>query len=329
MTDFVSIGFDIGKYAVKAADGARLVRFPSAAVSPDESLFTMDGRGRIVVESEHGAWLVGEHAVKMGQPVRYTTAEWIGSDQWMSLMYGAYSELDRSDAQACVVLGLPLSDYTSAARRIKIALRGDHVFTRQGQPSTHIDMRVVRVVPQAWGIVLDELLDANGEIVHPEMLDQSIAVIDIGGHNINYLSVAGLSDVPSESLCTDGGAWTVCDHVRSMVVRDHPGLRGLRDHQIARAIAEREIMVGGATSDLTGIVEPLLRSTGEGIVATAERLWGDGAERQQKVYLIGGGAYLWGDYLRKAMPQMRVPDSPEFANAIGFQKYATYLVGQA
>ncbi|HUX78064.1 MAG TPA: ParM/StbA family protein [Anaerolineae bacterium] len=326
----MDIGLDLGFHSTKAICGERWARFPSFVTRPAESLFSLNGHGQIMVQSGYGCYLVGEEAVKKGLAgARKETAEWIASPEYVGgLFYGALSELTLGTAvSVSLVTGLPLADYARDKGALRERLQGVHRFEREGRRGQTVTVESVRVVPQAWGVVLALLLDDRGRIVCPELADSKVAVIDVGGHTVNYLSVDGLSDIPSESKSTERGAWNVVRAVREYLDQAHPGLARLRDHRLMEAVIAGEIYDQGLRVDLAPVVRPILDDVGQEIVDTAGQYWGPGAATFRQVIVCGGGAYLWGAHVRRAFRQAMVMEQPEMANARGFYRFAVHIGG--
>lgn len=322
----MDIGFDGGYHAIKAVSDGRRTHFPSFAARPAESLFSLNGHGSIVVEGAFGRYQVGAEAVKKGTGTRKETADWVRSDAWLALFCGACSELTRATLVTVnLVTGLPLSDFARDRVALRDRLLGTHSFTRQGRRGQTLKVESVRVVPQAWGAVLSLLLDDKGRIVQPELTKSKVAVLDIGGHTVNYLAVDGLSDVPSETRATERGAWNVVRTVRDYLDTHHPGLSRMKDHQVMQAIVDGETYDAGERVDLRPVVQPILDDIGQEIVDTASQYWGGGASTFRQVVVCGGGAYLWGAQIQRAFRHAVVLGDPEFANALGFYRFAAHL----
>lgn len=318
------IGFDGGFFATKAISGDRVTQFQSFAVRPAESLFSLTGHETVIVNSSAGRYLCGAEAVKKGLAGAHKeSASWIETPEYLSLFYAALSELtEATQATLNVVTGLPLADYKRDRARLRDRLLGIHQFVREGRRGQSLTVETVRVVPQAWGAVLTQLLDDRGRIVQPELAKQKIGVLDIGGHTVNYLAVDGLSDLPSESQGTERGAWHVVRVVRDYLSGSHPGLVRLSDHDLMQAIITGETWDAGERVDLAPVAGPILAEIGQEIVDTATQYWGSGAATMRQVLVCGGGAYLWGDAIRRAFRQAVVIPRPELANATGFFRFA-------
>jgi plasmid segregation protein ParM len=318
----------LGFHTTKAICGDRWARFPSYAVRPAESLLSLNGSQAILIDADpHGPFLIGDHAVKKGRTgARKETAGWITSPEYLALFRGALSELTRATSVTVhLVTGLPIGDYQRDKNALRARLQGRHVFTRRGRRSQRVHVASVRVVPQAWGAVLALLLDDNGRIVRPELVDEKIAVLDIGGHTVNALSVNGLSDVPEESKGTERGAWNVMRAVRGYLDAEHRGLSRLKDHEVMQAAIAGQVYDQDRRVDLRPVVAPILEDIGTEIVDTAEQYWGPGAATFRQVLVCGGGAYLWGERVKRAFRQAVVLERPEMANARGFYRFAVHV----
>jgi len=325
----VNIGIDVGFAYTKAVSGDRSALFPSFVTPTVQSLFSMNHRNAMAIETGGEFFLMGEHAVSIGQGTRKETSAWVGTPEWLALLYGALSELTKSsNFEANAVIGLPLADFENQKRIVLEIIRGKHTFTRKDRAMQHCTVRELRTVPQAWGAVLDQLLTLSGKVQNATLARERYAIIDIGGRNVGYLAVDGLSDIPHESRSTERGAWTVMRAVRMYLVGHYPDLARHKDHAIMDAIIKREIYDGDKRVDLAPIVEPLIDQIGQQIIDTAGQHWG-GARTFRQVFVIGGGAHIWGDLIKKVFSHAVVLPEPEMANARGFAKFAAYLADRS
>lgn len=325
----MNIGIDVGYHATKAVVGERQTIFPSFAAPYAASRVSLNHSDAIAVQSDSGHFLIGDQALRLGQGARQESARWLGSPEWLSLFYASLSELTAAtNFQARIVLGLPLADYDRDKRIIAEIVRGRHSFKRDGRHTQNLDVADLRVVPQAWGAILSELLNDNGKVINEEIADQRVAVLDIGGHTTNFLVVDGLADVPAESRGTNRGAWSVVRAVRDFLDREHPDLARLKDHSIMSAAIGRFVHDGDERISLAPVVDPIINDIGDEIVRTAQQYWGQGGGAYRQVLVIGGGAYLWYKHIKKAFLHARMLNDPEMVNARGFAKFAAYLGGQ-
>lgn len=320
------VGVDIGFYAVKAIGNGRRVYFPSFATRARRSLMSLNGSDRILLETQDGDFMMGLEAIRKGTGARKETSEWIESPEYLMLFHGALSEITgATQAGATVVTGLPLADVERDKGKLRGRLMGVHSFTREGRRGQRVTVDAVRVVPQGWGAVLALLFDARGNVVRGELTKQKVGVLDIGGHNVQYLAVDGLSDLPTESRSTERGAWNVMRATRDFLDAEHPGLSRLADHQVMTAAIAGEVYDGKERVDLGPVIEPIIADIGQEITDTAGQYWGPGASTFREIIVAGGGAYLWGEHIKAAFPQAVVLDSPEYGNAQGYHNFAAYL----
>jgi hypothetical protein len=326
----MDVGFDGGFHSIKAVSGDRVSHFPSFATKPAESMFSLNGHATVIVASEHGRHLVGDEAVKKSRTgARKESSTWIKSQEYLSLFYAAMSDLtDATQVTVNLVAGLPLADYVRDRNVLRDRLLGTHRFTREGRAGQVVKVETVRAVPQGWGPILCQLLDDAGRIVRQELIREKHAVVDIGGHNVGYLSIDGLSDIPSETRGTERGAWNVVRVLRDFLDAEHPGLSRLADHNLMQAIVEGVIFDAGEAVDLGPVVSSIIDDIGQEIVDTARQYWGNDAATFRSVIVCGGGAHLWGNHIRRAFRQAVVLDSPEMANARGFFRFAANLSRQ-
>ena len=331
----MNIGYDGGFYAAKAISGDRTsYRLSFASGRFDTSMLSLNGHSSVIVASDqYGRYLVGEEAVKLAPiEARKESRDWIDTSEYMNVFYAGVSDLTTaSQVTVNLVTGLPVADYRQDWRKLCNRFLGVHRFTREGPDRTAqiVKIESVRVLPQAWGAILCLLLDNKGVVVQPELAEQKTGVIDAGGHTVNYLSVNGLSDIPAETRGTERGAWNVVRNVRNFFAAEYPGLNRLTDHDIMDAIIKGIVYDGDKPIDLGPVVKPIIDDIGQEIVDTARQYWGAHAATFRRIVMIGGGAYLWGEHVKRAFEQTITLPHPELANARGFYRFAVNKANQA
>lgn len=326
----VDIGFHSTKYVTRRKASGQLTldrgSFPSFVATYTESALSLGGDQDTVITLDDHMYLVGDAAVKKSRGGRKEIADWVSSVDWRVLFTAALAAItDRPTATAHVVVGLPLSDYHRKRDIVKATLEQtwSYAHARNGQQIVTVEKATV--IPQAWGAILCQLLDVFGQISNSELVDTRQAVIDIGGHTVNYLGVDGLADIPEDSHATSRGSWTVMRHVRDFYNAEYPELNRHADHAIMQHIVKRQAWYGGQLIDLSGIVDELIENIGQEIVDTAQSYLGAGLKTYRNVYIIGGGAYLFGRQIKETLSHAVVLDMPEYANADGFYRYSVYL----
>ena len=321
----MDMGIDSGFYATKAVTAGRTFSFLSVMGKPGDSMIDMNGHANLVVTSTFGTHQVGRSAVRFNPgDGRQEFSDWVQTPEYMQILYTALGGLTEA-TQFSVNLGygLPIADFARYREILQARLLGRHEFTIEGRRAQVAKIETVRVLPQGWGAVLCLFLDDNGNIADLGLRNQRVAVLDIGGRTVGYLSVDGLADVPSESRSTRRGAWNVVRGLREFLSVNYSDLAELPDHKLMDAVLAREIYNRDERVDLHPVVDPIVEDIGEEIVRTSRQYWGNTAATFRKVLVIGGGAYLWGDTVKKAFPHTVALPDPEFANARGYFRYVT------
>lgn len=325
----MDFGPDMGYHSVKAIGNGRAVVFESFAVRPVESMMSLNGHEQMLIASERtrGQWLVGPEAIKKGlRGARLETAAWIQSPIYLALFYTALAQISEASRLAVsLVTGLPILDYQRDKGVLAAALLGDHRFNYCGRGHQLVTVESVRVVPQGWGAVLAALFDDKGRVQDADLATQKVAVIDVGGHTVNYLAVRGLSDIPAQNRGTNRGAWNVVRAVKAHYDEHYPGLSAAPDHDVMRDVIAGFTYHGKERVDLVPITAPVISEIAQEIIDTAAQYWGQGAPTFRRVLVCGGGAYLFGASIRAAFDQAVVMERPEFANAQGYCNFAAYL----
>ena len=327
----MDIGYDGGFFAAKAISGdRRSYRLSFATGRFDEAMMSMNGHESVIIESEQGRFLVGQEAVKLSTTNgRNETRGWIHTPEYMAAFYAAISDLtDAHQVTVNLVTGLPVADYRRDWQALCGRFLGTHRFTREGQSAQVVKVEKAHAVPQAWGALLCLLLNGRGNVVQKELADQRTAVIDAGGHTVNFLALDGLSDIPAQTRGTARGAWNVVRIVRNFFAAEYPGLNDLTDHAVMDAIIKGVVYDGDEPIDLKPVIKPIIDSIGQEIVNTAQQYWGAGASTFRRVVVIGGGAYLWQEHVKRAFKQTVTLPMPEMVNAQGFYRFAAHRAKQ-
>lgn len=317
---------DLGYNATKYEHEKRHDQFPSAVGTPDRAQFSLNGSGNGIILTEPFNLLVGEEAVTQSRFLnRREDRRWIESDDWLALVYAALTEITTAHfAQFDIVTGLPVAFYDDKQTIID-RLTGEHRIRREGRDAQTLRVNNVRVIPQPFGTLLAQVLDARGQIVDAQLARGTTGVIDVGGKTCNLLSATKLTEISRETASVNVGGWTLVRSVRQWLSTNAPGLDDLRDHQIAAAIQAREIRAyGQPVAEFPAVVDALAEDLAGQIVAEATQLWNGGAILDA-ILITGGGALLLGDHIRNHWPHAQVVADPVYANVTGYYRLAQRL----
>jgi PRTRC genetic system protein D len=327
------VGIDIGYSHTKIAVNSHAGIFPSVVGSPERASFSLDDIHRIALETSEGWVQVGESVLDQSRFIsRPEDRGWISSQEYYWLYLSALSESTTSFYvdNVTIVTGLPLAYYRQDQETLRDIMAGDHQVKREGRKVQSFCVTEVRVLPQPFGSLLSAALGPSGNVIDPSMLSERVGIVDIGGHTTNLLSAVKAHDIDRETGSVDMGAWDVVRSVREALGTIAPRLK-VDDYEIVEAIKAKSILYFGEILDLTDIVEDSLAHFRRQVLAEASHLWSDGANLAA-ILVSGGGAHLIGpailDHFR-AHKNVRVVESPVFANAIGYVRFGRYLKGGA
>lgn len=325
----MNAGIDIGYNGLKAvAEGGRKISFPSVVGTPERSRFGLNGHNKGIVLKDKGSqWLIGDLALHSSRfATRREDPHWYASDDYRRLMLAAFSQITTgTSVRMTVVTGLPIAYYDAGKAELKDIFEREHRVEIEGRSAQRIEVINCRVVMQPVGTVLHLAMDDAGRVVNKEVADKAHGVIDIGGKTTNMLTVHQLAEVPSETDSVDKGAWDIMRAVRDFFSqRGYFDLLDLSDHEIMAAILEGKVDYFDSTIDLNPVVGNLMDTMADAIFAKSTHIWG-GSGRLKSIIITGGGAYLLGSRLLKHFKQARIAPDPQFANALGYAKFAAFL----
>jgi hypothetical protein len=214
-----------------------------------------------------------------------------------------------------IMTGLPVSAWTAESKRlVQQSLIGEHVYTVNGKD------RVLSV--DAVGV----MMEGAAVLASAPLVNAPQAVIDIGGRTTDLFWSQGVRPVAQRCHAADLGVERAGDLLRQEVLERHQ--RELTDQEVRQTLRQitnldsPAIYNRGKPLVLNGALDAALSVVGEQIVSYISARWGDDrgvvASEAARVVLIGGGAYYFKEELRRAIPHLEVPKTPELANALGY-----------
>lgn len=322
------ISVDVGYSHTKAATDGRRAIFPSVWGEVQQSHMTgyglENGAGYIQVETEDGAWFIGDAALEQSSmQSRRQDRGWIKTPEYRALILAAMSELTTGSGIAVrMVTGLPVS-YMSDRDEVKTQFKGTHSIRCEGRRAQRFDITDIEVLPQGLAAILSEALDDNGNIPPGPLSEGLVGLLDIGGHTINVATFKELREIVPKTTSIDGGLWTPMAEIGKQINAAFPG-QELRGHDVVSAVVSGTIRHYGEERDVSGIAQDILGPFARRIVDDASQVWGSAA--QLDVLLIsGGGAEVVGPALQAEYPHARVVSDPQWANTVGYLKFGHRL----
>lgn len=282
------------------------------------------GGGVYVVDGE--PYTVHEHID--GEDTRFEGYPTSGLNH--ALVHHALVALGLGGREARVVSGLPLGRYylggTRNERLIETkrsALLAARVGLRGGEAARIAEHRVY---PQGVAVWMDAAILPSGRL-REEMLDETVAVVDVGGRTTDVAVILPGRHIDHERCGTlDQGALHIIDEVGAMLCRRF-ALGHVSQRVAERALRERRFSLGGRPHGVEDEVREAAARVGGRIVRMVENRLGSGAE-VDRVIFAGGGAAAIAETLSTWAEAVAAPD-PAFANARGMYKYAVHVDGWA
>lgn len=295
-------GCDLGQSSLKIVGAAGALQFASqAALFGGEVMEVTPGRKRrkpVVVETQDGKLYVGHGAHSYGMPVENMDFTRLSeSAEIRAVWYGAMSEYMRQfgalNEPLKLVVGLPFQmligqkeTVTKFRNAVNKWMGGEHHWTADGKPYS-LTVEMVHLYPQALGAPVDYALDMNGQAISEERtkaLANECGTISIGSNTVELL----VSKRDENTHRFNGG--------KDIGVR-----------QLWRRVDPRQMYTFGEFCDrLEGDdlpdelnVERHLDSWAGEILGYVNSMWGQAYNRFHKVFLVGGGAILLENRLRR------------------------------
>lgn len=326
----MNAGIDIGYNTVKGVAGKKKFGFSTVVGTPERSRFGLNGHSKtgIVLKDQSGQYLIGDLALHSSSfAPRREDPRWYTTDFYYRLLEASLGQVTTgTSVKMTVVTGLPVTHYDAGKAELKSIFQREHRFEIEGRPAQKIDVTDCRVVMQPVGTILHLAMDETGRVVNDDIAAHAYGVIDIGGKTTNMLTVYQFNEVRNETTSYDKGGWDIMRAVRDFFSqKGYLDLLELSDYQIMQAVIEGKIDYYNEELDLEQkVTGQIMDHMVEDIIGKSTEIWGGGG-RVKGVIITGGGAYLLGSRLLKCFPHARIAPDAQYANALGYAKYAAYL----
>jgi actin-like ATPase involved in cell morphogenesis len=322
----IHAGIDIGYSSTKVyADGVSGVIIPSVIGTPDMPITTFhNGRveDHLVVEiPSDSQYLVGDSAIKLSRITqRREDRTWIGQQEYYILLAAALAIAADGEEEALikVTTGLPVTYFDADREQLEKLFSGGHGVTVNGvEHNFRVD---ARVTTQGFGAYMDILRDNDGvSMSRDDFLSKTIGIIDIGGHTTNVQTIDRAESVRPQTVSFPIGGWDLVRSVQAVVANEFPDVE-LLDHQVAEAIVDKSFRRFGEATDISSIIRECAAPIVRDVLSRMSQLWGSASAIDQ-IYIVGGGAHLFGELIAKEFPHAYVTKNPVLRNARGYWKY--------
>jgi len=305
-----AIGLDIGHSAVKVVAGDYREIFP-AAVMQAIALSTPGSTERAAgdtVSIGGQQWFVGNTALthSMGRVTDGLRDDWIETPEHKALLKAGFDKAMKAtgELEPVLTLGLPSRLYGRQWKRLR----------EVAALTLRLPEERINVLPQPMGAWLDAAMAEGGE------LGNTAAIVDIGYYTTDFGAIEGgeWSETGSQSV---QGVSLAAEVLKRELAEQGMEL-DLR--QCNAILTTGSIKYDGQVRDVSKQVAVAVESMTDAVVDSAMRVFGTVIHTADDLLVVGGGAALVADALRKRWKMAKIPADPRYVVANGL-----HLFGQA
>lgn len=329
-----NVGVDLGYGYVKFFEGKEPRMFPSvvglgkSTKYKNDLMMDADPLKNLHIVIGDKSYFVGELAIRQSEVASRSLDQDRSKDKNAKiLMLTALSLLCKWEEQDFnLVTGLPTNYYAAFNESWKETLKGDFEtkLSRDGKFLTRqFSVDKIRVVPQPFGTLFDQVLNSMGKIVDQELTESRVGIVDIGFKTTDLAAADNMEFIDKFSYSTSTGLNNVYRLVGDVLRRDFKIDR--EDHQLDGCIDTKQIKVAGKTNDISNYVDEAFKIVAEKIITEIDSRWD--FREFDRILLTGGGGKVLGPYLLERFANMVLVDEPQLANVRGYQKLSNNIFG--
>ena len=229
-----------------------------------------------------------------------------------------------------LVPGLPISFFRKYKDALTTLLQQRHTVTVVQANGTREDKTIyiekVRVVPQPFGSLFNQMLDGQGKALNQRFIQEKIGVIDIGFRTTDFTVSDKTRYSERGSLSTDSGM-SVAYNAIANVLHEKSGTQ-VELYRLYEAVTRGTIKIKGQKYDLTALAQHAFAQLATRIATEANRLWADDWDIDAIIVTGGGGATL-APFLQPQIEGevLAVPTDQDtrLHNVNGYWKYGVHL----
>jgi plasmid segregation protein ParM len=332
------LGIDIGFGFTKATSGKQSLVFKSVLGEATEIQFRDEMIAPTVVDDKHlqievdgKSYFVGDLAERQSN-VRYFTldqAQFIGKFAKVFALAAA-SQMVKGFVPVNLVTGLPIGYYQQYKDELAKLLVGEHKITlvdaNGKKEEKTISINKVRVVPQPFGSLFNQMLNDLGEMGDKRLVKDKIGIIDVGFRTSDYTISDKMRYSERGSRTTDSGIARAFTVIASKL-RENSGVN-IELYRLYEAIDKGSIKIRGKVYDIKSLTDQVFSQLATSIANEVDRLWVDDWDIDSMVITGGGGAVL-AKYLKPLLNGEIMATDPEvdmrLYNVHGYRKFGQHI----
>lgn len=319
----IDVGYGNTKYIASSINGQAVAdHFPSIVHRPsddeDGSFAESPYIYRVTVEEQVYHVGPGLDAVFEGG-VRTLHENFIETDGYMALVYGALSQMDVDDYIDLLVVGLPVSLMGSKRKALEERLAGTHSVMGRD-----IAIKKVVAVAQPLGGFMSFASEST-DIA--ELAVSRNLLIDPGFFTVDFIASTGLREIKGYSGSHPSGVSAYLKGI-AKALSEELNEPYTNITNIDQGLRTGRFKLYGHDVDLGLYHKRALQEILPAAEVISNKI-GSGSGIDQ-VILIGGGAALFKDSIQEILPKHNIicPEQSVVANVLGFQKIGESLMAQ-
>ena len=284
-----------------------------------------------LITGDTNSWFLGRLAIQEGKDQSYSWQDNKSNDaKSLALLVSqlAVAQTARMNGQSSyckfyVSTGLPIKHYRSYADAYEKNITGKWKVTFKSGVWAGISCTLhiigCRTYPQAYGIYNDQMIDLDGTLIHPELLDDYVLVIDPGTRTTEYALFKDgvMQDSYSDSI--ENGMSTALSLIQAKLKEN--GII-VKDYDIDLCFIEKDGLLtrNGVEVDLNPIRKAALKEVASSINDELKKELKDVWDLISRTVVGGGTGELLFDQLN--FPNKSLATSAQYGNASGYLKLA-------
>ncbi len=330
------IGVDDGHYAIKGVGAFNSQKFLSRACMGRRGGYLGVGEKdySCTYGTSEGDWTVDESLDEYA-PTRFDG--YPKSALALVFIHHMLRRLQCGGREVCVVSGLPIGRYYTNSLEASegiITAKRDNLLrnTVSVAPPNDGDVAVVGrhiVMAQGLAMFFDQIMDMQGKPSKARsgkpVVNQSMAIVDIGGRTLDCLIVKGGKLTFRETR--NIGGMDLEDQIAS-ALREHFETSEPTPRMLMSAIANGTCEVRGKTHDVSQAIKKPKEMFADHVVEVVRSIFGTKIDDAERLVLGGGtAAHVWRAFNKEWGDFAELIPEPEYANARGMYKYGRFVRG--
>ncbi|MBC1342343.1 ParM/StbA family protein [Listeria welshimeri] len=344
------LAIDLGNKQVKLKSSKAEYRFPSRLLlerksildKATQALHTLDDVDEFSMLNSKESYLIGLKIDKLNKSsdMRETISfgrKRYNNPNFEKLIEYSLAKLssDFEDNQSFeVVVGVPTEDYTETIIKDIIKLFNPSNKTTQqhtavlNNQTINTLVKKTHVLPQPMGTMYDLILDNDRNIKNKKIMEQNLAIVDIGGGTILFDSINHFNFDTINRKQEQSGVHKLLGLISSEYEGDiQPNVFEIEN--IIRSYSDSGKYIYNPTEhiqeDLTDLIQSLIDSYTEEIVQKVLSVYKD-IDRFDNIVFTGGGSTIINQAIVKSyLDHVIFSDNKEYSNVYGFYKYGLLI----